>query len=74
MQPRAVVTLGVEAASKLGWSLHAVAGTQPRGGVCFKGAAIMHPSAGGHLNRMMRSGAEKWMDHEVRILKQVAAR
>lgn len=74
MQPRAVVTLGVEAASKLGWPLHAVADAQPRGGVRFKGAAIMHPSAGGHLNSTMRNRTEKWIDHEVRILKQVTVR
>jgi hypothetical protein len=73
MQPRAVVTLGV-AASKLGWPLHAVADAKARGGVRFKGAAVMHPSAGGHLNSMMRNGTEEWIDHEVRILKQVTAR
>jgi hypothetical protein len=54
--------------------LHAVADAKARGGVRFKGAAVMHPSAGGHLNSMMRNGTEKWIDREVRILRQVTAR
>lgn len=73
MRPRAVVTLGGEAARKFGWREHALADAELRAGVRFNGAAVMHPSAGGHLNRMMKGGSERWIDHEVRILRQVVS-
>ena len=72
MRPRAVVALGGEAARKFGWPEHSIADAKPRAGVRFNGAAVMHPSAGGHLNRVKKGASERWMDHEVRILQQVA--
>ena len=71
MRPQAVVTLGQEPARKFGWPEHAIADAKPRAGVRFNGAAVMHPSAGGHLNNVKKGSSERWMDHEVRILRQV---
>lgn len=70
MQPRAIVTLGRKAGEAFGWE-HGLAGMQQRAGVQFKGAALMHPSAG-NLYKPRSGTVELWIDYEARVLKEVS--
>jgi Uracil DNA glycosylase superfamily len=71
MRPRAIVTLGDPAAQAFGLQRGFIESRQ-RAGVTFRAVALMHPSSG-WLYRSRAGTTERWIDHEARLLKEVAA-